>query len=103
MSKENRSVGWGSLSLLLFIISIILLYMNYDRLLIGEHVVNFLNLAIHEVVIAIIFLLLAIFLGRRFPNHLFARSGTIASTVFLAIILMTFLIDIIIRIFKILF
>lgn len=81
--KERRSIGWGSLSLVLFLTGAIFTYLNVNKRLIGEHILEYLHLSILEISIAMVILIAAVILGSIFSKHLFAKLGYGLSTILL--------------------
>ncbi|MBM0065480.1 hypothetical protein [Alkalicoccobacillus gibsonii] len=51
----------------------------------------------HELVIVVPLLLVAVFLARKYPTHLFSKSGLISSLILLGFILTLALIELILR------
>ncbi|MFC0524949.1 hypothetical protein ACFFGV_15325 [Pontibacillus salicampi] len=99
MEKNIKSFGWGSFSLILFIFSTIVLFLTVNKKLIGEHIVDYFNVNIHEVSISIVLLVIAITLGWKFPKDLLSRAGLTASVIFLGLLILLFTIDLLKTIF----
>ena len=95
-NNKSKSLGWGSLSLLLFIVSFIFSYLTINKKVVGEHVLEYLKLNIQVAIITVILLIFSVVLGKRFKNHLFAKSGSILSIILLSL----FIIAILVGIFK---
>lgn len=83
-SRANKAIGWGSLSLLLFTVSVLFSYLTVNKKVVGEHILNYLRLDIHEAFITVALLILAVILGRRFSDQRFAKGGTVLSIVLLS-------------------
>ena len=83
MYKENKALGWGSLSLVLFIMAVLFSYLTIDKKTVGEHALDFIKVDLPEAVITVILLVLAIVISNRFSNHLFAKTGMIMSLILL--------------------
>ena len=101
--KSKKSLGIGSLSLLLFFGSTILLYAGNKGYTAGSYLMELLGLRIHEVVIAIIILIIAVLLAKKYSDHLFAKSGIVSSSILLGLILITVIADLLIRSFNFVF
>lgn len=97
--QKNKPLGWGSLSLLLFVLSFIFSYMTINKESVGEHILDYFKINIQEAIITVILLILAVILGKRFSNHIFAKLGSTLSIVLLSM----FVIAIIVGIIKTLF
>lgn len=95
-NNKSKSLGWGSLSLLLFIVSFIFSYLTINKKVVGEHILEYLKLNIQVAIITVILLIFSVVLGKRFKNHLFAKSGSILSIFLLSL----FIIAILVGIFK---
>ncbi|SFM01150.1 hypothetical protein [Salibacterium qingdaonense] len=100
MAKTRKPLGWGSISLFVFVCSTFVSFWSFNRQLLGEHIVDYLHLDISYIVITIVLLGLSIILGWKFPKHLFSKSGLISSSIFLNLLLVLFVIDIILSIFN---
>ena len=85
MKKDVRSLGWGSLSLLLFIVSVLFSYLTLNKKLLGEHVLNYLDINMPAAIVTVILLILAVVIGNRFNNHIFAKSGKVLSLILLSL------------------
>src|SRR5699024_3624699 len=83
MYKENKALGWGSLSLVLFIIAVLFSYLTIDKKTVGEHALDFIKVDLPEAVITVIFLILDVVISNRFSTHLFAKTGMIMSLILL--------------------
>ncbi|WYP26477.1 hypothetical protein NSQ54_19470 [Alkalihalobacillus sp. FSL W8-0930] len=95
--EHSKKLGLGSFSLVLFLVSSILLFASDKGYTAGEYLLKLVGLNVHELVIAVILLLLAVFIARKFPTHLFSKSGLISSSILLGLILTLALIDLILR------
>lgn len=94
---RTKKFGLGSFSLVLFLISSILLFASDKGYTAGEYLLMLVGLNVHEMVIAVALLLIAVFVARKYPNHLFSKSGLISSSILLGLILTLALIDLILR------
>ncbi|MFC4389041.1 hypothetical protein ACFOZ1_14655 [Gracilibacillus marinus] len=97
---KNKSLGVGSLSLLIFILALLVSYMNFNRKTLGDHISDLLHINIPEMWLTIALLILAIIVGRKFEDHLFARISTLLSQIFLGIFIITIVIAIILWLFE---
>lgn len=94
----TKRFGLGSFSLVLFLVSSVLLFASdkgYNS--VGEYLLKLVGLNLHELVIVVPLLLVAVFLARKYPTHLFSKSGLISSLILLGFILTLALIDLILR------
>lgn len=94
---QTKKLGFGSFSLVLFLISSILLFASDKGYTAGEYLLMLVGLNVHEMVIAVPLLLIAVFVARKYPTHLFSKSGLISSSILLGLILTLALIDLILR------
>ncbi|UTR13782.1 hypothetical protein MM221_14340 [Salipaludibacillus sp. LMS25] len=101
--KERKPLGLGSLSLFLFLLGFLNQYLTVNKKLVGEHIVDYLNLTIHEALITSIILILSIILGKKYNHHLFAKSGRVSSTILLSLFVLILVIEIIRRLINLIF
>ncbi|MFK3936816.1 hypothetical protein ACI2JA_04795 [Alkalihalobacillus sp. NPDC078783] len=95
--EHTKKLGLGSFSLVLFLCSSVLLFASDKGYSVGEYLLKLVGLNVHEMVIAVLLLLVAVFIARRYPTHLFSKSGLISSSILLGLILTLALIDLILR------
>lgn len=69
--------------------------MAVNKKLIGEHILDYFKININVVVVTIILLILAIILGKKYKDHIFAKIGSTLSIVLLSILIFVIGIDII--------
>lgn len=90
--KERKSLGRGSLSLLLFVIGLSLYNVGIERKWpIGDIILYYFNINLSSVVFTILFLIWALILGKKYKTHLFAKIGVILSQIFLVLYAITFI------------
>ena len=95
MSKDNKKIGLGSLSLLLCIIGMLFVSSFGDKGAFGDVIIKFMGLrawsngdiGIHYTIIyTLIFFIPAVILGSKFKNDSGAKSGKTISSIMLIII-----------------
>lgn len=95
---KNKKVGIGSLSLLLVVIAFIWTF-EFFGICVGDHILTTFNIptwanmanasGVHYTIYySFIFLVLALILGLKFKNNLFAKVGTILSIIFISILVL---------------
>ncbi|MEK4566873.1 hypothetical protein MKX54_19525 [Alkalihalobacillus sp. FSL R5-0424] len=94
---RTKKLGLGSFALVLFLVSSVLLFASDKGYTAGEYLLKLIGLNVHELVIVVPLLLVAVFLARKYPTHLFSKSGLISSSILLGLILTLALIDLILR------
>ncbi|WP_312648884.1 hypothetical protein [Aminipila sp.] len=96
----KKEFGIGSLSLVLFILAILWSASIKKIFCLGDIVLNSVNLPSwsngnmgthYTMFYAIVFLIPAIIVGHKFPNHIFAKAGKIVSIAWLCILLFSVL------------
>jgi cytochrome bd-type quinol oxidase subunit 2 len=91
MSNFKKSFGIGSFSFILFLFSFIFTSLNVNTQNIthtqklGELILNFFNINVAYDFITVILLILAIYLGKKYEQHLFATLGKFLSIILLAL------------------
>jgi len=87
----SKRIGWGTLSLVLFILAILFSFSFPDKPAVGDIILNNLGLkawsngvsGVHyTVIITIVFLCLSYYVGNKFSDNIFAKIGKKLSIIF---------------------
>lgn len=91
MNHNKKRIGIGTLSLVIFILSFTFTSLNINTQnathtqKLGEMIVNFLKINVAHDYITIILLGLAIYIGKKYEQHFFAKLGKILSVILLSL------------------
>lgn len=104
MYNNKKRLGIGSLSLIIFVFSFLFTSLNINTQnathtqKLGEIIVNFLKINAAYDFITVILLVLAIYIGKKYEQHLFATLGKILSMILLSLFIIFIVLALIQRI-----
>jgi|SRR5690625_5361563 len=100
MSEKRKPLGWGSLSLLIFVTNLLFSYWAINKKLVGEHILDFIGLNMPIVIVTVILLIFSVILGKQFSDHIFAKTGSTLSLILLSMFVLTVVVGIIKALFN---
>ena len=84
--KDSKKLGIGSISLLLSIFGGMFSFTSWDNKYLGEHILSALNISFSYPLISLVILFISFFIGYRYRNDYFAKSGIVISVIFISLI-----------------
>lgn len=84
--KDSKKLGIGSISLLLSIFGGMFSFTAWDSKYFGEHILSAINISFPYPLISLIILFISFFIGYRYKNDYFAKSGRVISVIFISLI-----------------
>lgn len=90
--NDSKKLGIGSFSLILSIWGGMFSFTAWDNKYLGEHVLSTINVSfpfpgiLLVTLISLIILFISFFIGYRYKNHYFAKSGRVIAVIFILII-----------------
>lgn len=88
---DSKKIGIGSISLILSIFGVMFSFTAWDGKYLGEHLLSSLNISFPVQLISLVILGIAFFLGYRYKNHYFAKSGRVIALIFISLIFLLIL------------
>ena len=89
---DSKKIGIGSISLILSIFGGMFSFTAWDSKYLGEHILSTINISfpfpgvLLVTLISLVILFISFFIGYRYKNHYFAKSGRVISVVFISLI-----------------
>lgn len=84
--KYPKKLGIGSISLLLSIFGVMFSFTAWDSKYFGEHILSAINISFPYPLISLVILFISFFIGYRYKNDYFAKSGRVISVIFILLI-----------------
>ena len=84
--KDSKKLGIGGISLLLSIFGGMFSFTAWDSKYFGEHVLSAINISFPYPLISLFILVISFFIGYRYKNDYFAKSGRVISVIFISLI-----------------
>ena len=84
--KDSKKLGIGSISLLLSIFGGMFSFTAWDSKYFGEHILSAINISFPYPLISLFILFISFFIGYRYKNDYFAKSGRVISVIFISLI-----------------
>ena len=90
--SDSKKLGIGSISLILSVFGGMFSFTAWDSKYLGEHILSTINISfpfpgvLLVTLISLIILFISFFIGYRYKNHYFAKSGRVISVVFISLI-----------------
>lgn len=84
--KDSKKLGIGSISLLLSIFGGMFSFTAWDSKYFGEHILSAINISFPYPLISLFILVISFFIGYRYKNDYFAKSGRVISVIFISLI-----------------
>lgn len=89
--KDSKKLGIGSISLILSIFGAMFSFTAWDDKYLGEHILSSINIRFSYPLISLVILLIAFFIGYKYKNHYFAKSGQVIAIIFISLIFLLIL------------
>ena len=83
---DSKKYGIGSISLILSIFGVMFSFTTWNGKELGEHVLNAIGIAFPVGIISLVILCISFFIGYKYKNDYFAKSGRVISEVFILLI-----------------
>lgn len=91
--KDSKKLGIGSISLILSIFGAMFSFTAWDDKYLGEHILSMLNIQFSYPLISLIILFTSFFIGYKYKNDYFAKSGQVISVIFISLIILLMLMN----------
>lgn len=88
---DSKKIGIGSISLILSIFGGMFSFTAWDSKYLGEHILTAINISFPYPLISIVILFISFFIGYRYKNHYFTKSGRVISEIFISLIFLQIL------------
>lgn len=91
--NDSKKLGIGSISLILSILGGMFSFTAWDSKYLGEHILSAINVSVPfpliflVMLISLVILFISFYIGYRYKNHFFAKSGRVISVIFISLIL----------------
>lgn len=92
--NDSKKLGLGSISLLLSIWGGMFSFTAWDSKYLGEHILTAINISFPYPLISLVILSISFFIGYRYKNDYFAKSGRVISVIFISLIFFLILIEV---------
>lgn len=89
--NDSKKLGIGSISLVLSILGGMFSFTAWDSKYLGEHILTAINISFPYPLISLVILFISFFIGYRYKNHYFAKSGRVISEIFISLIFLQIL------------
>lgn len=89
--NDSKKLGIGSISLVLSILGGMFSFTAWDSKYLGEHILTAINISFPYPLISIVILFISFFIGYRYKNHYFTKSGRVISEIFISLIFLQIL------------
>lgn len=83
---DSKKLGIGSISLVLSIFGAMFSFTAWDGKYLGEHILNIINISFSVQLISLVILAISFFIGYKYKNDYFAKSGRVVAVIFISII-----------------
>lgn len=83
---DSKKLGIGSISLVLSIFGAMFSFTAWDGKYLGEHFLNIINISFSVQLISLVILAISFFIGYKYKNDYFAKSGRVVAVIFISII-----------------
>ena len=93
--NNSKKIGIGSISLILSILGGMFSLTAWDGKYLGEHILSSINITFPFQGMLVI-LLISLFIGYKYKNDYFAKSGRVIAEVFISLIVVLVLVNLII-------
>ena len=84
--NDSKKIGIGSISLILSILGGMFSFTAWDSKYLGEHILSAINISFPYPLISLVILFISFFIGYRYKNDYFAKSGRVISVIFISLI-----------------
>lgn len=90
--SDSKKIGIGSISLILSVLGGMFSFTAWDSKYLGEHILSTINVSfpfpgvLLVTLISLVILFISFFIGYRYKNHYFAKSGRVISVIFISLI-----------------
>ena len=84
--NDSKKLGIGSISLILSILGGMFSFTAWDNKYLGEHILSAINISFPYPLISLVILFISFFIGYRYKNDYFAKSGRVISVIFISLI-----------------
>ncbi len=88
---DSKKIGIGSISLILSIFGGMFSFTAWDSKYLGEHILTAINISFPYPLISLVILFISFFIGYRYKNHYFTKSGRVISEIFISLIFLQIL------------
>lgn len=88
---DSKKFGIGSISLILSIFGGMFSFTAWDSKYLGEHILTAINISFPYPLISLVILFISFFIGYRYKNHYFTKSGRVISEIFISLIFLQIL------------
>lgn len=89
--NDSKKLGIGSISLVLSILGGMFSFTAWDSKYLGEHILSAINISFPYPLISLVILFISFFIGYRYKNHYFTKSGRVISEIFISLIFLQIL------------
>ena len=95
--NDSKKLGIGSISLILSILGGMFSFTAWDSKYLGEHILSAINVSVPfpliflVMLISLVILFISFYIGYRYKNHFFAKSGRVISVIFISLIFLLIL------------
>ena len=86
LKTDSKKLGIGSISLILSIFGGMFTFTAWNGKELGNHLLNAIDLSFPIGLISLVILLISFFIGYKYKNDYFAKSGRVISVVFILLI-----------------
>lgn len=90
--SDSKKFGIGSISLILSVFGGMFSFTAWNSKYLGEHILSTINVSfpfpgvLLVTLISLVILFISFFIGYRYKNHYFAKSGRVISVIFISLI-----------------
>jgi len=90
--NDSKKLGIGSISLILSIFGGMFSFTAWDSKYLGEHILSAINVPfpfpgiLLVTIISLVVLFISFFIGYKYKNHYFSKSGRVIAVIFISII-----------------
>ena len=88
---DSKKICIGSISLILSIFGGMFSFTAWDSKYLGEHILTAINISFPYPLISLVILFISFFIGYRYKNHYFTKSGRVISEIFISLIFLQIL------------
>ena len=89
--SDSKKLGIGSISLILSVFGGMFSFTAWDSKYLGEYILTAINISFPYPLISLVILFISFFIGYRYKNHYFTKSGRVISEIFISLIFLQIL------------
>lgn len=90
---DSKKMGVGSISLILSILGAMFSFTAWEGKYFGEHLLSIINISFPSGIISLIILFISLFIGYKYKNDCFAKSGRVIALAFIFLIVILSIIN----------